>query len=216
MKTFLLVRHGESLSNCGNFFTGQMNVDLTALGYRQAERTAQFIVNNYKADAIYSSDLQRAFHTAEAISRVTGLPVRADRGLREIYGGKFEGVDYFILEKMYPEEYGHWLSDIGTSQCVGGESMRDVQIRGDGALRRIAAEVRDGTTTVIATHAAFIRAMVCLWKERVLEEMKNIPYFSNASVTEVYFDPETGKFTLGRENLADHLAELRTELPPNA
>lgn len=216
MKTFLLVRHGESVSNCGKYYTGQLNVDLTEIGYKQAQRTAEFIVSNFPVDAIYSSDLQRAYHTAEAVARLTGKEIIADRGLREIAGGKFEGVVYDILEKKYPEEYGHWLRDIGTSKCVDGESMRDVQIRGDAALRRIAATVPDGTTTVVATHAAFIRAIECLWKELPLTEMKNLSWVSNASVTVAEFDPKNEKFTIVKRNIYGHLAELRTELPKNA
>ena len=216
MKTFLLVRHGESVSNSGKYFTGQLNVDLTETGYKQAQRTAEFIVENFTVDAIYSSDLQRAYHTAEAISRLTGKEIVADKGLREVDGGKFDGVVYNILEKMYPVEYGHWLSDIGTSKCLDGESMRDVQIRGDATIRRIAAEVPDGSTTVITTHAAFLRAMECLWKELPLTEMKNLPWVSNASVTVVEFDDESAKFTIVRRNLYEHLGDLRTELPKNA
>lgn len=213
MIRFLLIRHGESLSNLGNYFTGQLDVDLTPLGYEQAELTAAFIAENYRVDAIVSSDLQRARHTVDALSRVLGMPYVTDVGLRELFGGEFEGVTYEILRRNWTEPYGHWVRDIGTASPPGGETMAEVQVRGEAALRRLAAKTADGSVVAVGTHAAFIRTLMCRWKGLPLGEMKNIPWVANASVTEVDYDGEC--FRLARENLCAHLGTLRTDIPPN-
>lgn len=211
MIRFLLIRHGESLSNCGNFLSGRLDVDLSALGYTQAELTARYLAEHYRVDAVYSSDLQRARHTVERIAGICGLPFSTDVGLREIDAGEFEGMSYERLRLRFPEEYAHWVTDIGTAVCPGGETLGEVQQRGEAALRRIAAGQPDGSVIVIGTHACFIRSLMCRWKGLPLSEMKNIPWVPNASVTEVDFDGTV--FRLVREGISDHLAGMITNIP---
>ena len=76
MTVFLLIRHGESEANREGFFAGQCDVALLDKGLKQAQATARFIAENYKADKLYSSDLKRALDTALAVKEQTGLPVR--------------------------------------------------------------------------------------------------------------------------------------------
>ena len=91
MTTLLLVRHGYSLSNESGTFTGQTDVPLTEEGVRQAELTARYLAGNYQVDRILSGDLIRTVQTAKPLSELTKLPVLKEKGLREIYGGKWEG-----------------------------------------------------------------------------------------------------------------------------
>ena len=76
MTRLLFVRHGQSKANLDGVFAGQIDPALTELGCRQAECTAEFIAENYKVDAVYSSDLQRAYQTGLAV----GTPVVAGGG----------------------------------------------------------------------------------------------------------------------------------------
>ena len=69
MTRLLFVRHGQSEANLEGVFAGQIDPALTELGYRQAECTAEFIAKTYSVDAVYSSDLQRAYHTGLAAGR---------------------------------------------------------------------------------------------------------------------------------------------------
>ena len=55
----ILIRHGESLGNANRTMLGHTDLDLSPLGYTQAETTANHLKNE-KIDAIYSSDLIRA------------------------------------------------------------------------------------------------------------------------------------------------------------
>lgn len=56
--TLIFVRHGESEGNRSDSFNSHVNVPLTNLGKRQAQKTAEFL-DRYKIDAVYSSDLAR-------------------------------------------------------------------------------------------------------------------------------------------------------------
>lgn len=66
---------------------------------------------------------------------------------------------------------------------------------------------------VIATHATPIRALRCICSGRDMDEMKYVPWVSNASVTELTYDG--GLWSLGRVGMDSHLAALKTEFPPN-
>ena len=163
-------------------------------------------------DAVYGSDLLRAFDTGEAVARKVGLKTEPDAQLREIEAGRWEGVAFSQLEQDFPEDYGLWLLDIGNSRPTGGESVAELAQRIDGALRRIAEE-NPGKTVVIATHATPIRVTQWNLSGQPLAYMKEIPWVSNASVTELYY--ENGNFRLGKIAQDGHLAELKTSLPAN-
>jgi broad specificity phosphatase PhoE len=57
---------------------GQTDTELTAEGYLQAQKLAAFFANYLIPDVIYTSPLQRARITAEAIGRKFNLPVEQD------------------------------------------------------------------------------------------------------------------------------------------
>ena len=123
MTTFLMIRHGESEANRGRVFAGHMDAALQDRGLEQAKRTAEYIVRTYCVDAVYASDLRRAYDTGKCVAELLGLPVIADRDLREIDAGEWEGVKFDELVKRFPEDYGVWLHDIGHARCTGGESV---------------------------------------------------------------------------------------------
>ena len=85
MTTLLLIRHGESEANRNRVFGGQINPDLQERGVMQAKLTAKFIAENYKVDKIYSSDLKRAYRTAQPLSYILNMEIKAEKRLREIY-----------------------------------------------------------------------------------------------------------------------------------
>ena len=182
MVHLILVRHGQSLSNVGGFFTGQTDVPLSPLGERQAEALGVFLRHNFAVDAVYSSDLQRACATVQPFARAAGLTIRKRASLREIDGGAWEGKPVEQIAREYAADYALWREDIGLARCTGGESVRQLQGRAVRAVEEIAAE-NEGKTVLIATHAAFLRALQCVWQGIPLEEMKDVPWVPNASVT---------------------------------
>ena len=74
MVRFLIIRHGYSKSNKEKKFTGQMDVGLDEAGVIQAECTGKYVAEKFNVDKIYSSDLCRAYDTAEPLSEITGIP----------------------------------------------------------------------------------------------------------------------------------------------
>ena len=144
--TLVVWRHGETDYNVERRFQGQSDVPLNALGRRQAAEAARYLAT-LRPSAIFSSDLLRASVTADALARLTGLPVRLDKDLRERYGGVWEGLSSAEIEERYPEERKAWAPP-------GGESVEAVIERTSAALSRIADGLPGGSLAVVVSHGA--------------------------------------------------------------
>ncbi|KAL4727177.1 hypothetical protein ACLX1H_006078 [Fusarium chlamydosporum] len=62
-----LIRHGETVDNVANLYAGSRDSALTAHGVMQAQRLASHLAEHATIDRIFSSNLSRAVHTAQAI-----------------------------------------------------------------------------------------------------------------------------------------------------
>ena len=212
MTTLILIRHGESQANRQGIFAGNLNVDLTENGLAQAQKTAEYIVKNYKIDAVYASDLIRAYKTGKTVADLLAIPVIADQCLREIQAGKWEGETFDVIPKKFPADFSLWINDIGNSCCTDGESVKHLGQRILSAVTKIAKE-NDGKTVAIATHATPIRVLQCLIDGYSFDEMQNIPWVSNCSVTEIRYNDGTWEFV--KIGYDEHLVGMRSTLPTN-
>ncbi len=97
MYKLVLIRHGESLWNLENRFTGWTDVDLTATGIEQARQAGQKLKDNgYDFDLGYTSVLKRAihtmWHTLDSMER-SWLPVAHHWRLNERHYGALQGLN---------------------------------------------------------------------------------------------------------------------------
>lgn len=212
MTTLLLVRHGESEANRSGIFAGQTDVELLHKGIEQAQKTAQYIAEHYIVSTVYASDLKRAYKTGKVIADLLQVDLVSNEKLREINAGEWQGKMFDELVTNYQEDYACWLSDIGNCTCSGGESVKQLGMRVAEALTHI-AEDNIGKTVVIATHATPIRVSQCLLQGLSLDAMKDIPWVSNASVTELIY--ESGKWNFVNVGEDKHLLQLKTSFPAN-
>ena len=212
MTTVILIRHGESEANREDIFAGHLNVDLMPKGVEQAQKTAQYIVENYTVDKIYASDLKRAYKTGKTLADKLGMEIIADKRFREIDAGEWDGIKFNELGDKYAEDFRIWRDDIANAKCTGGESVEDLRKRVFGAATEV-AENNDRKTVVIATHATPIRVMQTYVQMGSLEKMNDIPWVSNASVS--VFEYDNGKWTCKAVSMDKHLGDLVTVLPSN-
>lgn len=212
MVRIILERHGQSYANEKGFFAGQLDVELTETGEKQAELSAQYIINNYKIDKIYSSDLKRAYNTAKVVADKLDMEVIPSKKLREINAGKWDGKTFDNLEVIFAEEYGVWLSDIGRAKCPDGETVIQFSQRIISAITEIAKE-NEGKTVLIGIHATPIRVMQCVCKNVPIEDMKTVPWVTNASITVINYD--NGKWFIELESYDEHIGEFKTKLQAN-
>jgi len=186
----IIVRHGESLANAAGIYLGHTDWDLSELGKEQARVVADYLAEE-KLDAIYSSDLIRAYNTALPHAQMRGMEIIRSRQLREIYLGDWEGRLVKELECDYPEEFViGWRQGFGTCVPPNGEAVMDVGARIYDELVRIGTLHRGGTV-LVACHAAAIRALwAIVTGTPPCEVAEKIPFPKNASCTTVIFDGE--------------------------
>ncbi len=88
--TFFVIRHGETDWNLNGRWQGHADVPLNQVGRVQARRLADRLLRDgARIDAIYSSDLKRAWETARAVAAALDLAPRLDPSLREIDVGSW-------------------------------------------------------------------------------------------------------------------------------
>ena len=97
--TIYVARHGETRWNKAGILQGQMDSPLDEKGMEQARDLASSL-SEIKFDQIYSSDLNRAKATAEAVASDQGVAIITDERLRERNFGRFQGGE---VEKMREE-----------------------------------------------------------------------------------------------------------------
>lgn len=110
----LLVRHGETQSNVERRLQGHYDTDLNEKGRKQASDAGRTLRQQEKIDAVYSSDLKRAFQTAELIANGKWDVIPAPK-MRERYMGKVQNMLRTDAVKMASKE-GKKLLDYGEGQ----------------------------------------------------------------------------------------------------
>ena len=212
MTRLILIRHGESSANQNRIFAGNYDAELAENGFIQAKATAKYIKENYKIDKIYSSNLKRAYATANEVASLLGLEITVCENMREISAGKWEGIKFEEIVKSYPDDFDVWLKNIGASRCTDGESVCELGQRVMTALTEI-AKSNDGKTVVISTHATPIRVSQCIIEHGTLDKMTDVPWVSNASLTIYRYD--NGEWNIEAVSLDSHLEGYKTVLPAN-
>jgi len=197
-----LVRHGESTHNAEQRIQGQSDAALSELGRRQSEAVADALAK-LPIDAVYSSPLCRAMETAQLVATKHGLAVHADPLLMELNVGAFQDKFRDELEKTHPRELSRWLSGDEDFVIPGGESRRQLTMRGCDAIRSIAAAGHQ--QTVIVTHGGLLSVTL----RSLLNLLQPVPPFSlkNGSITRLAVDPH-GHFTLLAINEIEHLKKI--------
>jgi len=190
MTRIYLIRHGQSIGNAKRMYLGHTDLDLTPLGYRQAEATAKKL-SDVPFSAVYSSDLLRAFHTAEPHAKMRGLEVTPTEKLREIFIGKWENVplDELMQNELFVKG---WRGDFGNFTFPGGECVADAAERVYAEIKRI-AEAHKGESVAVVFHAAAIRAFWCKMLGLPKDEWASkVDFSTNASYSIAEY--ENGEF----------------------
>ncbi|MGI8946728.1 MAG: phosphoglyceromutase [Ornithinimicrobium sp.] len=106
--TLILLRHGESLWNAENLFTGWVDVDLSEKGRAEAARAGELLTQEgLLPDVLHTSVLRRAISTANATLDVADrhwIPVRRSWRLNERHYGALQGLDKAATRDKYGEE----------------------------------------------------------------------------------------------------------------
>jgi len=207
----LLVRHGQSTWNSEHRIQGQLDPPLSEEGRKQAERVGRRLDGRRWA-GFYSSDLKRAFETAQAIQAATGLEPEPTPGLREIYLGEWEGLRTEELAQRFPDAWAKWSSEGGDWDVVpGGEGAVAFEMRVTAAVDAILERHEHGDVLVV-THGGVIQEAL----NRVVGRASRGLFLfkiQNASITVI--EKRGGRLVVGGVNDTSHLdSALVTEPGP--
>jgi len=185
----ILLRHGESVWNAKNLFTGWVDVELSEKGLLEAARGGQLLREaNLLPDVLHTSLLKRAIDTADIALKNcgrTGIPTKRSWRLNERHYGALQGKDKAATLKEYGEEqFQLWrrsfdvpppaiadndqysqknepkYADLG-ELLPKTECLKDVVARVVPYLTgEITADLKSGKTVLITAHGNSIRAIV--------------------------------------------------------
>ncbi len=183
----LAIRHGETAWNVEGRIQGQLDVPLNETGRWQVHRLALAVAEEEIA-AIYSSDLLRAFETAQAVARGSGDPIVTDTGLRERGFGTFEGLSYAEINARWPELGERWRRRDPTFGAPGGETLNEFYARSIATASRLAA-LHPGQTIALVSHGG---VMDCLYRAatRVALDAPRSWQLGNASINRLLYTPQ--------------------------
>jgi alpha-ribazole phosphatase len=155
----LIARHGLTTWNSEGRFQGQTDISLNNTGRRQAIALANRLARE-DIDAIYASDLSRAWETALAIVAHHSCRLYAEPGLREMSFGDWEGLTYAEIQGRDAQLLKHWEADELNVSAPSGETLQQIATRVKSALERLIADHPDETVLVVA-HGGALQVLLC-------------------------------------------------------
>lgn len=160
MPLLTLIRHGETDWNRQHRIQGHSDIPLNAAGLGQASALARRLAGQ-PCDAIYASDLRRAFQTAEVIGGLLEQPVIPEPRLREVGFGIFEGLTTQEIEARYPAEYEAW-SRVDQVMPPEAESVESLTTRVSDFLTELQARHAADDHLVLVAHGGPVALIACL------------------------------------------------------
>ncbi len=107
----VMVRHGQSMWNLENRFTGWTDVDLSENGIKEAQEAGRLLkANGFTFDEAFTSVLKRANHTLELILNELGesnIPIHYSWRLNERHYGALQGLNKDETRAKYGAEQVH-------------------------------------------------------------------------------------------------------------
>ena len=195
MPTLALVRHGQSLWNLQNRFTGWVDVPLTERG-REEARTAGAALRGIGFDVAYTSALRRAQDTLAIILAETGLdvPVIRDAALNERDYGDLAGLDKAETAERYGAEQVHtWRRSFDVAP-PGGESLQDTAARTLPFFdRAVMGDLRHGRDVLVVAHGNSNRSIVMRLDDLGPEEVVTVELATGVPV--LYDLDDAGRVT---------------------
>ena len=163
MSLLVLVRHGQSVYNEQNRFTGSLDIELTQLGEDEARQTGEKL-KSYSFAIAYTSMLMRAQESLRIILEVIGqteISIIKNSALNERSYGSLQGLNKEEIAKKYgAEQVAQWRRSYEMSPPEG-ESLAQTYDRTIPFYKaEIEPKLKKGTTILIVGHGNSLRALM--------------------------------------------------------
>ena len=165
MARLILVRHGQSVWNAANRFTGWTDVDLSEKGVEEADE-AGLQLADIRFDVVHTSDLIRAQRTAEIIMRhnqASGddVPTRYDWRLNERHYGALQGLNKAETAEKHGAEQVHvWRRSYDVAPPEGESLEMTAQRTIPYFIDEIVPDLEGGLNVLVSAHGNSLRSIV--------------------------------------------------------
>lgn len=190
----IAVRHGETDWNADARIQGHTDIALNATGRWQAYQLARALASE-PPDVIYSSDLQRAWTTAQAVASACAAPLHAEAGLRERGFGVFEGRSFVQVEAEQPEQARRWRQREPDYAPEGGESLLQLRARVTAATERLAAR-HPGALVLLVAHGGVLDVLYRAATRQAIEAPRTWQ-LGNTAINRLLWTPGHGLSLVG-------------------
>ena len=164
MARLILIRHGQSVWNAENRFTGWTDVDLSEKGVKEAEEAGNEL-RDQVIDVIHTSDLIRAKRTAEIVIRANvtskGTLTKSDWRLNERNYGALQGLNKDETAEKHGAEQVHiWRRSFDVAPPEG-ESLEMTAKRTIPYFEEeILPDLESGESVLVSAHGNSLRSIV--------------------------------------------------------
>ena len=164
MSNLILIRHGQSVWNAANRFTGWTDVELSEIGVSEAEEAGRSL-SSQRIDVVHTSDLIRAQRTAEIIMSLNeaseGYSTRFDWRLNERNYGSLQGLNKAeTAEKFGAEQVHIWRRSFDVAP-PDGESLEMTAERTIPYFEEeILPDLQAGRGVLVSAHGNSLRSIV--------------------------------------------------------
>lgn len=164
MPKLVLIRHGQSVWNAENRFTGWTDVDLSDKGVLEAEAAGDSLAE-IRFDVVHTSGLRRAQRTAEIIigrnAHSSGVPVFRDERLNERHYGDLQGLNKAETAEIHGADQVHiWRRSFDVPP-PGGESLKMNAERTIPYFEEeILPDLEEGKNVLVSAHGNSLRSIV--------------------------------------------------------
>ena len=178
MTMLVLIRHGQSVWNAANRFTGWTDVELSEKGEIEAA-DAGLELADVRFDVVHTSGLIRAQRTAEIVmskNTVSGnIPTRVDERLNERHYGDLQGLNKAETAEIHGADQVHiWRRSFDVPP-PGGESLEMTAERTiPYFVEEIIPDLESGKNVLVAAHGNSLRSIVMHIEEISPEEITSL------------------------------------------
>lgn len=164
MSNLILIRHGQSVWNAANRFTGWTDVELSEVGVSEAEEAGRSL-SSQRIDVVHTSDLIRAQRTAEIIMSLNeaseGYSTKFDWRLNERNYGSLQGLNKAeTAEKFGAEQVHIWRRSFDVAP-PDGESLEMTAERTIPYFEEeILPDLQEGRGVLVSAHGNSLRSIV--------------------------------------------------------
>jgi len=170
----ILIRHGQSIWNAANRFTGWIDVELSQKGEEEAKDAGMNLAGR-KIDVIHTSNLIRAQKTAEIIleyNKISQPIIKKNSSLNERNYGSLQGLNKKETAEIHGEDQVKIWRRSFDIPPPGGESLEMTAARTIPYFKEeIISDLEKGRNVMVSAHGNSLRSIVMYIENMTPEEI---------------------------------------------